>query len=93
MTIFSNGERYNVRLFGKKATKEQIEAQWKLLTRLAIVRWRKTHLDDKRNDDELAEQFMNEAQKEGWCRRGKDGEWQLKYLKLKRDEFDELGVE
>lgn len=76
-------------LENRQKKKERIEAQWKLLTRLAIVRWRKANKDDKRNDDELAEQFMNEAQKDGLCRKV-DGKWQLKELKLNKKEFEEL---
>lgn len=72
---------------------KRVEAQWKLMTLLAITRWKKAHPEDKRTDDELAEQWMNEAQREGWCRKNKDGRWELKELKLKRSEFAELGIQ
>jgi hypothetical protein len=74
--------------------KEKIEAQWKLVTSLSILKWRKVNADDKRTDGELAEQFMGECEKEGWCRKV-DGQWQLKELKLNKkqvmEELKELG--
>jgi hypothetical protein len=81
----------------RKVTKEEkIDAQWKLATLLAISKWKKAHPDEKRSDGELTEQWMDEAANEGWCRKGDDGKWQLRELKLNKkkmlSELKELGV-
>jgi hypothetical protein len=80
-----------------KVTKaEKIDAQWKLATLLAISKWKKLHVDDKRSDGELTEQWMREAANEGWCRKGSEGKWELRELKLNKkkmlEELKELGV-
>jgi len=80
-----------------KVTKEEkIDAQWKLATLLAITKWKKLHPDDKRSDEELTEQWMREAANEGWCKKGSDGKWELRELKLNKKkmmaELKELGV-
>lgn len=73
---------------------DKVDAQWKIVTRLAIVAWRKNNLEDKRDDAELAEQFMDECSQKGWCRKV-DGVWQLKELKLNKKklkkQLEELG--
>jgi hypothetical protein len=73
---------------------EKVDAQWKIMTRLAIIKWRKANPKDTRNDSELAEQFMTECEKEGWCRKV-DGKWQLRELRLSKKklkkQLEELG--
>lgn len=76
----------------KDQNKEKIDAQWKMLTRLSIIRWRKQNPEDESDDESLAEKFMNEAALEGWCKKI-NGEWRLKELKFNKKELKRMLIE